>query len=40
MSVSALASRREVTFSTELERYEVPTLAYWTKSDIACLALR
>jgi hypothetical protein len=31
---------REVTFFGELHRYEVPTLAYWTKSDIACLALR
>jgi hypothetical protein len=31
---------REVTFFSEMRPYEVPTLAYWAKSEIACLALR
>jgi len=35
-----ITHEREVTFFSELHRYEVPTLAYWTKSEIACLALR
>jgi hypothetical protein len=29
---------RDVTFSPDLQPYELPTLAYWTKSEVACLA--
>jgi len=30
---------RSITFSSDLREREVPTLTYWTKSEIACLAL-
>jgi hypothetical protein len=30
---------REITLAHGLADYEVPTLTYWTKSEIACLAL-
>ena len=34
-----ISHERSITFSPNLGEAEVPTLSYWTKSDIACLAL-